>query len=74
MVASGPARLIGDVAAIRIDPERLAHLEAAGWRAYYDHHWPKLIGLMVQLNQAHRFSYDRDALVKMLDETLARIK
>jgi hypothetical protein len=39
------------VATIRLDPARLAHLEAAGWRAYYDHSWPKLIGLMVQLNQ-----------------------
>ena len=36
---------------IRLQPERLAHLEAAGWRAYYDHKWLKLIGLMVQLNQ-----------------------
>ena len=34
----------------------------------------KAIEEMVQLNQAHQFSYDRDALVKMLDETLARIK
>jgi hypothetical protein len=40
------------VAAIRIDPERLAHLEAGGWKAYYDHNWPKLIGLMIELNQA----------------------
>ncbi|MCA1644106.1 MAG: hypothetical protein LC797_01120 [Chloroflexi bacterium] len=39
------------MAAIRIDPERLAYLEAAGWRAYYDRRWLKLIGLMVQLNQ-----------------------
>jgi hypothetical protein len=39
------------VAAIRLQPERLAHLEAAGWRAYYDHEWLKLIGLMVRLNQ-----------------------
>jgi hypothetical protein len=29
---------------------------------------------MVQLNQAHQFSYDRDALIRMLDEMLARIK
>jgi hypothetical protein len=34
-----------------LNPERLAHLEAGGWRAYYDRHWPNLIGLMVQLNQ-----------------------
>ena len=36
---------------IQIHPERLAELEAGGWRAYYDRNWPKLIQLMVQLNQ-----------------------
>ena len=30
---------------------RLAYLEAAGWRAYYDRDWLKLMRLMVQLNQ-----------------------
>jgi hypothetical protein len=39
------------MAAVRIDPERLAYLEAAGWRAYYERRWLKLINLMVQLNQ-----------------------
>ena len=29
---------------------------------------------LVQLNQSHTFSYDREALISMLDETLARIK
>jgi len=29
---------------------------------------------LVQLNYGHQFSYDRDALVKMLDEALARLK
>jgi NAD(P)-dependent dehydrogenase (short-subunit alcohol dehydrogenase family) len=29
---------------------------------------------LVQLNQSHRFSYDREALIRLLDETLARIK
>ncbi len=33
------------------DPERLAHLEAAGWRAYYDRNWPRVFGLMVQMNR-----------------------
>jgi hypothetical protein len=36
---------------VEIHPERLAALESGGWRAYYDHNWPKLIKLMVQLNQ-----------------------
>ena len=39
------------MARIQIDPERLAFLEAGGWRAYYDRSWPKLIQLMVLLNQ-----------------------
>jgi NAD(P)-dependent dehydrogenase (short-subunit alcohol dehydrogenase family) len=34
----------------------------------------KAIEELVQLNQGHRFSYDRDTLVKMLDEALARAK
>jgi hypothetical protein len=36
---------------IIINPDRLAALEAGGWRAYYDRDWPRLIKLMVQLNQ-----------------------
>lgn len=32
----------------------------------------KLIEELVQLNEGHRHSYDRDALVRMLDETLQR--
>jgi hypothetical protein len=35
----------------RLNPARLAALEAGGWRAYYDRDWLKLITLMVQLNQ-----------------------
>ena len=31
----------------------------------------KLLQEMVEMNQEHEYSYDRDALVKMLDETLA---
>jgi hypothetical protein len=34
-----------------LDPERLAELEAGGWRAYYDRNWPRVVKLMVQLNQ-----------------------
>jgi NAD(P)-dependent dehydrogenase (short-subunit alcohol dehydrogenase family) len=29
---------------------------------------------LVQLNAAHRFSYDREALIRLLDETLTRIR
>jgi hypothetical protein len=31
------------------DPDRLAHLEVAGWRAYYDKAWLKMLRLLVQL-------------------------
>jgi NAD(P)-dependent dehydrogenase (short-subunit alcohol dehydrogenase family) len=34
----------------------------------------KLMDEIVQLNEGHKFSYDRDALVKMLDDAIARSK
>lgn len=34
----------------------------------------KAIEEMVQLNQGHQYSYDRETLIKMLDEALARAK
>jgi len=34
----------------------------------------KLMDEIVQLNDGHKFSYDRDALVKMLDDAIARSK
>ena len=36
---------------LQLDAERLAELEAGGWRAYYDRNWPRVLKLMVQLNQ-----------------------
>ncbi len=33
------------------DPERVAYFEAAGWRAYYDHKWFKMLRLLVGLCQ-----------------------
>ena len=35
----------------RLQPARVAELETGGWRAYYDRAWPRLLTLMVQLNQ-----------------------
>lgn len=32
-------------------PERIAYFEAAGWRAYYDRDWLRVLGLMVRLNR-----------------------
>ena len=37
--------------AYRLNPERIAYLESAGWRAYYDRDWPKLLHLLVTLCQ-----------------------
>jgi hypothetical protein len=34
----------------------------------------KAIEELVQLNQAHKFSYDRETLVRKLDSALARIR
>jgi hypothetical protein len=33
------------------NPERVAYFEAAGWRAYYDHKWLKMLRLIVSLCQ-----------------------
>jgi hypothetical protein len=33
------------------DPDRIAHFEAQGWRAYYDRDWPRLFRLMVSTCQ-----------------------
>ncbi len=35
----------------KFEPDRLAHYEAAGWRAYYDRKWPRLLRLIVSLCQ-----------------------
>ena len=34
----------------------------------------KAIEELVQLNQAHKFSYDRETLVRKLDSAMARIR
>jgi hypothetical protein len=38
-------------ARVEIHADRIAELEAGGWRAYYDRDWPRVIRLMVALNQ-----------------------
>jgi hypothetical protein len=35
----------------KFDPERVAQFEAAGWRAYYEHNWPKMLYLLLVLCQ-----------------------
>jgi hypothetical protein len=39
------------MAAFDFNPERVAYYEAAGWRAYYEHAWLKLLRLIVGLCQ-----------------------
>src|SRR5947209_16351420 len=34
-----------------LNPERVAYFEAAGWKAYYDHTWIKMLRLIVELCQ-----------------------
>jgi hypothetical protein len=34
------------------DPAHVAALEKGGWEAYYQRNWPRVFGLMVQLNRA----------------------
>ena len=41
----------GSQACAAFDPERVAHLEKAGWEAYYDRNWPGVLSLMVQMNR-----------------------
>jgi hypothetical protein len=35
----------------QFNPDRVAYFEVAGWRAYYDHAWLKLLRLVVALAQ-----------------------
>ncbi|MBV9278926.1 MAG: hypothetical protein JOZ41_02485 [Chloroflexi bacterium] len=35
----------------RFDPDRVAYAEAAGWRAYYERNWPRMLQLLTQVNR-----------------------
>jgi len=35
----------------QFDPDRVAHYEAAGWHAYYDHNWLRMLWLLLNLCQ-----------------------
>ena len=37
--------------AFQMNPARIAHYEASGWRAYYDRQWLKMLRLIVALCQ-----------------------
>jgi hypothetical protein len=49
--AAGSQQPAGNAQRAEFDPERVAYLEAAGWRAYYDRNWLRVFGLMVQMNR-----------------------
>jgi hypothetical protein len=38
-------------ATLKFNPDRIAHFEAIGWRAYYDRKWLKMLVLLVRLCQ-----------------------
>jgi hypothetical protein len=47
----------------RFDPDRVAHFEAAGWRAYYERDWLRLLRLIVGLCQEQfRIPFPRSLL------------
>jgi hypothetical protein len=47
----------------RFDPDRVAHFEAAGWRAYYERDWLRLLRLIVALCQEQfRIPFPRSLL------------
>ena len=45
------------------DPDRVAHFEAAGWRAYYERDWLRLLRLLVAVSQEQfRIPFPRSLL------------
>ncbi len=54
-------------------PDRVAYFEAAGWRAYYDHKWPRAFWLMVRLNREEFHMSLLAALAAALDIVRASI-
>ena len=50
-----------------MEPERVAALEAGGWKAYYDRDWPRVLMLMVQMNRTQFCMGWLDAMTGALD-------
>lgn len=48
-------------------PDRIAYLEKAGWEAYYDRDWPRVLMLMVQMNRTQFCMSWFDATLAALD-------
>jgi len=55
------------------NPERVAYFESAGWRAYYDRDWLRVLGLMVQLNREQFGMSWPNAILASLDVVRASL-
>ena len=51
----------------KVEPARVAALEAGGWKAYYDRDWPRVLMLMVQMNRTQFCMGWFDAVTGALD-------
>ncbi len=63
----------GSQACAALDPDRVAHLEKAGWEAYYDRNWPGVLSLMVQMNRTQFCMGWSDAIVGAVDIVRAAV-
>jgi hypothetical protein len=57
----------------RFDPNKVAYYETAGWEAYYDRNWLRVLRLMVQLNREEFGLSLPQALAAALDVVRASI-
>ena len=55
------------------DAGRIAYFESAGWRAYYDRDWLRVLGLMVQLNREQFGMSWPNAILASLDVVRASL-
>ena len=53
--------------------DRIAYFESAGWRAYYDRNWLRVLGLMVQLNREQFGMSWPNAILASLDVVRASL-
>lgn len=63
----------GKMADRSFDAERVAYFESAGWRAYYDRNWLRVLGLMVQLNREQFGMSWPNAILASLDVVRASL-
>jgi hypothetical protein len=54
-----------------LDPDEVSYCEAAGWAAYYQRDWPRVLRLMVRLNRAQFGMGWADAVAAALDTVRA---